>query len=251
MTTENITIIVSFIAVLVGIVGNTWDVKKKGIKKLTATGWLAIIIGLTTCTIGFYKNYQNEKEFNWQENQRQKIKNLAYKELGRIVYHFDYPIIILSYVAFERFKFDDSTDNKQSLGTFSLLRNKIFLNSLDSFNLKDTFKDNTVLQVMTWGEFFTENAKKNKEELNALWLKYQFYYDIETLTAINSLLNDEFLNMRLLEIDFLLNINNGRNLPVSVIFNRGPDRGSEYFKYLDKVDSLLTISNSKSDDMNF
>jgi hypothetical protein len=240
MTTENITIIISFFAILVGIVGNTWDSKKKGIKKLTATGWLTIIIGVTTCSIGFYKNYQNEKELSWQKLQREKIRRVAYIQLNRTLDNLLHPLAILHENVKFKFNLKDSVydQQKQYRPVISELKSKEFTFYLDSFRLNDAPKYPDIFPEMTWAEWFSENAKNSKEKLNELWLKYNMYYDIQTIMQIDSLLSDHFFQMRLLNVKTLIDVNNGANLPISFNFVKGPDNGKEYFEYLNKVNRL-------------
>ena len=49
-----ITVVATFSAAIVGIVGNTWNKNKKGIMKLTITGWIAV----TLAFLGLYSTVQ-------------------------------------------------------------------------------------------------------------------------------------------------------------------------------------------------
>lgn len=249
MTTENITIVITLIAIFVGIVGNTWDGKKKGIRKLTVTGWLTIIIGLITSGVGFMKNYQNAKELNWQESQKVRIKKIAYKELNSTVNGLLNSFTLLWYNSC--IKFGDSCNISKFNNDFNYkikeLKSKTFISRLDSFYPDDSPENPKIVPNTSWSKLITENANISKQNLNELWLKFHPYFETETVLQINSILNDELFTIHLLEMEATVrsydyDADYHYTILDNFIKDYQPNNGKRLLCYLDKVKKLKDLA---------
>lgn len=54
--------IIAFLATVVSIRGETWNSKQEGIKKLTLTGWLALILAISALTLSVIENNDKKKK---------------------------------------------------------------------------------------------------------------------------------------------------------------------------------------------
>lgn len=59
---EYLPIFLSFVAVIVGVRGDTWDGDQSGFRKLTYTGLLALVIALVSTGLSFYSTAMNQQE---------------------------------------------------------------------------------------------------------------------------------------------------------------------------------------------
>ena len=189
---ENILTIISLIALLVGIVGKTWDEKKKGLNRLTSTGRLTVTIGLIVCGISIFKNVQNQNEIDWQNEQKLKIRKIADKEIAIAIRHLTNP--------FQVSRFDTTAS-----ALFKKLSDTTFLAELGKINLK-TDSNNFYPHIYNW-EHFSEAADRGRLALNAVIDKYAIYMDAETILNIEEILNDEFFQHRFLGIKILVDAN--------------------------------------------
>ncbi|WP_298139784.1 hypothetical protein [Flavobacterium sp.] len=189
----NFSAIISFTAIIVGIAGNTWDKNKTGIRKVTLTGWFTVIIGLLSCTLAIIQNSINNKELNWQENQKSKIKKIAYNELNRNLESILVPYNIL----YSEIYLTQISDDKNILiveaekATYSELLSKDFLKDFKKIKFYDIPKYYPIKKNWLW--LLSNNAEINEKKLNNLWLKYAVYLDTETILEINDLINDDYL----------------------------------------------------------
>lgn len=189
---ENILTIISLLALLVGIVGKTWNEKKKGLNKLTNTGRLTVIIGVLVCGISIYKNIQNQNEIDWQREQKLKIRKIADKELAIAIRHLTDP--------FQVSRFDTTT-----IGLFKKISDTTFLADLGKQDLRSD--DNKFYPHLYNWEIFTNSAKRGGLALNTAIEKYAIYMDAETIIRVEAIMNDEFFQHRYLDIKVLVDAN--------------------------------------------
>ncbi len=239
---EKISILISFVAIVVGIIGNTWDKKKSGIKRITITGWLIIITGMTTCSIAFYKDFEKKQQLNWQEQQKHKVMKIAYSELDETFNNLlgTFGLVYENSCFDENYTHNDSCNiekfYKDDEYRFKQLTSRYFINFLDSIDLNSSPRYSDVYPEATWGELFFENAVRNKAKLNEIWLKYNLYFTTETILKLNAILNDDFFKMRLIYLDTLIKANDHKSkYYASWAFVKGPDNGEQYFGYIKKI----------------
>lgn len=244
---EYFSIILSFLAIIVGIAGDTWNDKKKGIKKITFTGWIAITVGIVTSGIGLYKNCENQKELHWQEQQRREIKSIAYSQLNTTMDGFLRPFEFLYDQACEGL--DDSCGLERFYSDdnyyFIQLTSKEFISWLDSIDLRDTAIN--IYPKSVWWEVFSNGAKTNQTSLNELWTRFGLYYDSETVSQMSALLNDGFFKLQLQYLEAMLNAFHAPNLPdylnrVPASFFTKGDNGKAYIDFISKIKTLKTTS---------
>jgi hypothetical protein len=78
-------------ATLIGVRGFTWDVTKKGIHKLTFTGWSAIFIAL----VAAYLSINQIREKNRHLENTEKLKTIAYADINEALDNIRQPFYIL------------------------------------------------------------------------------------------------------------------------------------------------------------
>lgn len=77
----------TFLFVLVGVFGNTWNSKAKGLKKITLVGWSVIIISFVTLSLSSWDIYRNQI-------QQAKTNSYIKDELSSSLYFMTYPFIL-------------------------------------------------------------------------------------------------------------------------------------------------------------
>ena len=232
MIIETLSIVITFISLIIGIFGNTWNNQKRGLRKLTFTGWLTIFVGLSFCIIGILKNFQNQAEINWQENKKEKLKIIAYEELTVTIDNLLIPFTEMYVEAPLRFdveidcqKFYDDENFR-----YSELLSKKFISIIDT----SYHKGNPETATSYWNKHFSVNAKRNQIKLNEIILKYSLYIDLETILQIDSLINSPFFtNMTGLE---------DRGIPVSFDQLKSYGKNDNFIdRYYEYIKLLRTI----------
>ncbi len=60
--TSYVTLAVAFLMTLVGIVGNTWNVHRRGLRRLTPIGWTVLVLALTALVVGLLEARRKDAE---------------------------------------------------------------------------------------------------------------------------------------------------------------------------------------------
>lgn len=183
---ENIAIIISFLALLVGIIGNTWDKRKRGIKKITITGWITIVIGLSASVLGVVKNIHTQQELDWQNNQKKNIQIIAYDNLDNAVISRIGMFFMLSEQSKKTYLPKDYKSKDTLFPFLEDFKDDLFLRSLDYIKLSDS--TGALGYDTTLEEYIKNNTTTFHNKLNELWNKFSLYYEVETIQDIDSIL---------------------------------------------------------------
>jgi len=169
----------------------------------------------------------------------------AYDELDQSVKNILSPFSILyENTCFDQsFQHNISCDAEKFATNFNFaimeLESNRFISQLDSIDFRQSPRYPDVYPKALWWEIFSENAIRNQSKVGELWNKYKEYYTNDTKIKINSLLNDEFFKMRLIDIKTLIEANDyKKNYYVSYAFIKGPDEGKMYKNFLKKLKEL-------------
>jgi predicted transposase YbfD/YdcC len=231
---ENTLVVIAFITVLVGIVGKSWDEKQEGLRKLTLKGRIVVLIAAITCSINIYKNIEHRKDMNWQNEQREKLRKIAYQDLGKAIDHLLLPF---AYVYVENLdKSAYATLFSEDSNRFLALSDPRFTRHMDMLDFR-SIPQNSIFSGKTWGEYFAEDINRTSEELNMLWQKYALYYEPSTIIQINSILHDTYVNMRQTN---------------STLFFRNPSaakgsKNGDYNQFINKVRQLSQVTSAHAD----
>lgn len=197
---EYISTIGAFIALIVGVVGNTWDKKKRGIKKVTLTGWITLGIGFLALATSLYRNYQN----HWEARQRANITSIAYFELFEAMHYLTLPLVVLHYNVCQKSNPNCSIEPllRDADYMYSELASESFQKKLANFDFRNRpelphpWSDRHFL----WWTLFYKNAQEGEARFNEVWIKYAIFLDPETLSNIQELLKDPFFRFYLLNL---------------------------------------------------
>ena len=168
-------LILSFVSALLGIVGNTWDKKKKGIKKLTTLGGVVITVLLFSFILTMSSIYKKNKEFS-------NIKSLVYSKIELGIwdilspFHFDGPVI-------------------DTANYFCKIKDTVYLSKLYEESLFDPF----ARFGTSWTHPYKRdsiNLKKGEDLLNEAIDNYHDVLDSKTIQLISSILTDDYYNSR-------------------------------------------------------
>lgn len=76
--------LLAFLATTVGIRGRTWDESKRGLRRVTLTGWIAAIAAILVVCLQVSVGLTELKDAERREAARQTLRHYALTELGRI-----------------------------------------------------------------------------------------------------------------------------------------------------------------------
>ncbi|MEM1024495.1 MAG: hypothetical protein AAF627_11920 [Myxococcota bacterium] len=80
MIIETLPLLIAFAATLVGVIGNTWDKHRKGLRKLTTTGWLVALFATLSLLVSGYQARQNFLAKQEQAEKATLLQTLARDE---------------------------------------------------------------------------------------------------------------------------------------------------------------------------
>jgi hypothetical protein len=93
MVQDVIALVSIILTAIVGIVGNTWDKRKKGIRKVTFTGWVAICTAIIAVILG----YKQMIDKNNNDSILKERRRLAHSEINKSIQSMIEPFMILAH----------------------------------------------------------------------------------------------------------------------------------------------------------
>jgi hypothetical protein len=236
--------VLAFVAVVVGIVGNTWDAKAQ---RPTELGLATVVIAAGSLIVSVLASRRDRKQIRSQEAQLATIQALAVDDLRELLHQFLFPFELLwqnivwavpappKYAAltFDSHRFDHDTGY-----ILSKLRDGAYQKAWDDFAMDVPPKYPSLYPPMTWADFFSKSAKRLDDGLEARTTRYGGRLDATELADIRRLQKDQFFRMRLLDMPTIVQANKPRSYPLSAGFN-GPDDGTSYLEFLKKLEVLL------------
>lgn len=193
---EYLASILGSIIAIVGIVGHTWNPKKKGLKKLTITGRITLICTLIVLVYSIFLISMNRNKKEEESITRQKYNDLANYELYLALTSIDdafqslYGSFLLSIgnkkdsiKAFESYNWPLSCEWNDSTRQF--LDYLSYINMLES--PKIWYEGSDVLYNETWAHYLNRKFKIAKANLELVNIAYVNYLSKEDIIAINQL----------------------------------------------------------------
>lgn len=224
-----------FAAVLVGVVGDTWNKKRRGLAKLTRIGRVAVFLAALSLGVTLVETNRDHRAIDWQTEQKGNVRRVANRQVREGVNHLLNPFcILLENIHHKR---ADLEIRAQSLVedpryVVSLLSNPSVRAEFESFDLRRSPENPGVFPVFLWWQLFSRNAQDADRVLNETVAKFSGYFDAEALVAIEELRSDEFFRMRLLDLSTLVSANDHLDAyPIAFAFMGREDYGA--------LDSLL------------
>lgn len=239
---EYINSIIAFIAVLLGVFGDTWNPKQKGLKKLLFLGWLSIIIGALALAYNLYQIYEDDKE-------TELLKMETITSLESPVSQVLTPL--QNVLIYTKQKFNDKNayfivgDNQRD--TFVMyMKSEMVKSVIDTILLKRRpFR----LDSVSWLTYVQDRAAKANVEFSQILGTSDRYLDNQTKHAIRSLLNDPvFKNLQVYKLKIfdqeavssgLVRFSESDIADLYKIYD-----GDLYEAFLDKVKKLYDICNA-------
>lgn len=178
-----IPIIIAFASALIGVVGNTWDSNKTGIRKITLTGWMVVVLAGTSLAYGGIVIQQKNKEII----EIGKIRHIAHNQITDGVKY------IVRHLTDGDLRERDSIKNTlETLKTIDYQR-KIGKTRLVTFQgMGGVVSDGPLGGFENTYELFDANINNGKNLLDDVLIKYAQFLKPETIIKINKLLHNNF-----------------------------------------------------------
>lgn len=81
MFVEVLPLLIAFAATLVGIVGNTWDKRRQGLRKLTGVGWVVVLLAVASLAVSVYQARQAVLNREEQARKEALLQDLAREDV--------------------------------------------------------------------------------------------------------------------------------------------------------------------------
>jgi hypothetical protein len=184
---EYLSAIIALLAAFMGIIGNTWDRRAKGIHRVKRTGWCIIVIASIACIVSLIQTKRRQNELALAESNRAQLRTLAYHEINRALYYTEEALNDL----YADYCFSDkqakAERNWEDRG-FNL-----FVNELP---LTGTFLDGE----RTWGQYMSTQLLRTHAGLTSALNVYSPYLDGKVIIAVEDMRACEMFHV-LLEAD--------------------------------------------------
>ncbi len=168
--------LITMIAAGVAVIGNTWDDSQLGAKKVTLTGWLAILAILAGFVISSYSTYQVELR-------KQEANKIASEEIKRHWRALVYPFTLILWDIYGR-SFDYSDD------TLERLKSNEAVDKIRSLNIREQAPHYSGM----WLNVISDSTKNGRDGLDRASFKYNFILDQEIITAIHDVISDYYVD---------------------------------------------------------
>jgi hypothetical protein len=172
----------AFAATVVGIIGNTWDKRKRGFHRLTTTGRAAVALGVASLAYGTWTIYDK----NRQISNVACVKQIAYQQI------FEGLDSLLLHLA-DRDVLSMQSNNE----ILTRLRAPSYMEELGKKDLVNVTASGTLVDPIP-GPGFTHpyqmydfNISRGEQLLNDVLVKYSHLIEPETIVRINAVLHDD------------------------------------------------------------
>jgi hypothetical protein len=184
MATDIITLLLTVGAAIIGIIGNTWDKDKKGIKKLTITGWISTVLALAGLILGIHQAVEKSEKLD----RIKQLKEIAYNELEHETSSLMEPFLI----SVKQIDKEISTgESYYRVSYFDTLIKKYFrdenqIKRIDFYSIAGNRGNHANMPL--W-KIFSKAFSDNNTKLNSTVAKYNLYLPEEVLLNIHKLTN--------------------------------------------------------------
>lgn len=159
--------VVTLLGAAVGLVGNTWRPKARGIRKLTRTGWVAAFVMLAGFVVSSVSTYQ-------EVHRQQRLQQVASVELQRHWRALVYPFTLMLWQVHGRsFGYDDDT--------LKLLADEATILAVSKINILGEAPHHAGL----WPKVLSDSTKTGKAGLDNASFKFNFLLDQEIIDNIH------------------------------------------------------------------
>lgn len=201
MVVDTLPLLIAFAATLVGIVGNTWDKRRRGLRKLTVTGWLVALFAALSLAVSGYQARQGFLAKQERAAKAALLWTLARDETLDAIWGIVDPFERLADLRNARAREADPVADAigerlytpvahlEEVGTES------FLEYLDSVKALDCPSDLADRPGCTWAGMFSIAAWRGDGKLRDVTTRYADVLDPQILELIQSVRSHEMLDI--------------------------------------------------------
>lgn len=201
MIIETLPLLIAFGATLVGIVGNTWDKRRKGLRKLTTTGWLVVAFAALSLFVSGYQARQGVLAKQEQAKKATLLRTLARDETLAAIWGILDPFERLADL--KKNQADDGDPVAQALDDrlytpiahLDEVGTDTFLDYLDGVKALDCPSDLADRPGCTWAGMFSIAAWRGDEKLRDITTRYADVLDPEILELIQTIRSHKMLDI--------------------------------------------------------
>lgn len=179
---EYIAAIIAFVATLVGIVGDTYDKKAKGLARVTRTGWIVVGLAAVALSVSAIQIYQKSTAESALEENKRVLRLLAIEQLGQSLLYTADAFRLLN----AKYKFD----SHQLIGNVGAAAwaDKSFSDYISHMDLNAGDGAQSFLaDGETWGHFLSRQLTRTQTRLSTTLSIYAPYLDPETVARAEGL----------------------------------------------------------------
>jgi hypothetical protein len=239
MVIEVLPLLIAFAATLVGILGNTWDKRRKGLGRLTATGWLVVVFATLSLAVSAYQARAAAFAKQEQERKAELLRTLARDDvldaLWAIVDPFERLVDAKNGKANEADPVGQAINERlytpiEHLGEMGTVA---FLEYLDGVKVLECPPDLADRPGCTWAGIFGIAAWRGDGKLKDVAARYSEVLDPPTLELIQTIRSHKMLDILKaapanVETNREIGHNNLDAMSVGWLL-RGPHEPSAYF----------------------
>lgn len=183
-----IPIVIAFFVSLVGVVGGTWKSENSGIKKVTLTGWVVIVLAILSCTYGIRTIHLKNQEIF----QVDRIRTMSHSQIT------DGVNFLIRHLFTQELEEKESLKKSLDALTDEDYQRKIGQTLLVSYPELggDIVSDGPLGVFENPYELYDANIEHGKYLLNDVLIKYARFLKPETIILINKVLHDDFFRNR-------------------------------------------------------
>lgn len=152
MFTAVLPLILAFGSTIVGLIGNTWNKEKKGLRKLTTTGYIIFSIALISVSFSIHKAGQNAIKREEQTQKDQLLKVIASQEILEAISTLLEP--------FELIIKSQANDNSNSDHSDQIIDRYLYtsIDYLDRLGTESFLEDLDQIKALDYPEWYFSNS---------------------------------------------------------------------------------------------
>ena len=181
--TSYMAIIVAFLMTIVGIVGNTWNPKRRGLHRLTSTGVIVLVLSIASLAVGISEIKQKDAEIR----DVQRIRRIANDQV----------LVAVNYML--RHLLADHIQQLDDASLFARIKDPANLSAVGQDCLVSALGGQIADGYGGIGGYFDQpwqliafDVAHGKELLDDVIVKYGGFIRPELILLINDVLNDNF-----------------------------------------------------------
>ena len=200
---EYLPAIVAFLVAILAISGSKkWDAEKRGIKKLTRSGRITVLLATIALISSLFLVRRKQEELDLKRKSFAEVKSIAYKRIKSSLSVFSNPFREALW------NICDDMPNQNGDTSYPInILNPAHRNALASLNLKSLSPAwSPESGDINWGNWFSYSAKQSDKQLLEAIDIYNSYIEPDVLIRIEEIRNSEFY-WRVKDLDELIQAN--------------------------------------------